>query len=156
MTEEPLYRELMNYALRALSRRAHTVHEMREKLVKRPQYSKDREDKVIDRLIDLNLLNDKDFIQRSIESAIHHRFQGRYKVAQKLQRKGIAMEDLNKEWDAMKIPEKEVAKNALKKIEKRLAALPKNKQYAKRTQFLASRGFSPAVIFELSNGSSQS
>lgn len=147
--EDASYQLLMDYALRALSRRAHTVHEMRTKLKKRPHYTPEFEQKIIARLLELKLLNDEAYVQRSIESAANLRYQGLYKVAEKLKRKGIAFDEVERQWREMDLSERDIATQALKKIEKRLQRVPKEKHFQKRAQFLASRGFSPAVIFEL-------
>ncbi|MFT7184426.1 MAG: SOS response regulatory protein OraA/RecX [Oceanicoccus sp.] len=146
---EASYQLLMEYALRSLSRRSHTVHEMREKLKKRPHYTTEFEQAVIIRLLELNLLNDELYVHRAVETAAHFRYQGLYKVAERLKRKGIPFEQTEKQWKDLDISEKEIAASALKKIEKRLTRLPKEKHYQKKAQFLAGRGFSPAVIFDL-------
>lgn len=146
---DPAYQLLMDYALRALSRRSHTVHEMKEKLKKRPQFTPEFEQKIIARLIELNLLNDELYVHRAIETAVTLRYHGLYKVAEGLKRKGIPYEEIEKQWKAMDISEQAVAEMALKKLEKRLERVPKEKHYQKKAQFLASRGFSPPVIFDL-------
>lgn len=147
--KNPSYQILMEYALRALSRRAHTIHEMREKLKKRPHHAKELEDQVVDRLIELNLLNDEAYIKRYIESATTLRLQGHFKVKQKLFIKGIPFEMTQQIWKEMKIPELEVAKKALKKVEKRFQKEPAAKRFNKRARFLASRGFSPDIVLDL-------
>lgn len=147
--EDASYQLLMDYALRALSRRAHTVHEMKDKLKKRPHYTLEYSQKIIARLCELNLLNDEDYVQRAVENAASFRHQGLYKVANRLKRKGIPFEQVERKWKGMDLCERSIAKEALKKLDKRLERAPKEKHYQKRAQFLAARGFSPAVIFEL-------
>jgi SOS response regulatory protein OraA/RecX len=147
--KHPSYQILMDYALRALSRRAHTVHEIRDKLKKRPHYNPECEQQIVARLIELNLLNDELYVHRAIETAVNLRYQGLYKVAERLKRKGIPYEKVEMQWKAMDISEREVAEKALKKIAKRLTRVPKEKHYQKKAQFLASRGFSPPIIFDL-------
>jgi regulatory protein len=147
--EDPAYRKLMDYAMRALGQRAHTESELRKKLKKRPHHTDKFEVQIIDRLKDLNLLNDEDFIKRTIEDAINFRYHGRLKVVQKLQHKGIPKKQTKAIWTSMKIDEKKVASAALKKAGKRFAKTPKEKLYHKRLQFLAARGFSAAVVFDL-------
>ena len=106
-------------------------------------------DQIISRLTDLNLLNDEDFIRRTIDDAVNFRFHGQLKVIQRLRLKGIHEKQVKKIWDTMKISEKEVAIKALKKAKKRFDKTPKEKLYQKRAQFLAIRGFPPSVVFEL-------
>lgn len=147
--EEDSYRELMNYAMRALSRRAHTVHEMQKKLKKRPHHTPKNEEKIIERLKELNLLNDEEFIQRNIEQYAEFRHYGPLKIAQKLYQKGIPVSTTKQYWQAAKLSEKSIAKEALQKYEKKLEGLTRQQRFNKRAQFLASRGFSPSVIFDL-------
>ena len=138
--EDPGYQKLMEYALRALSRRAHTVHELKEKLKKRPRYTEEYEKKIIGRLHELNLLNDEAYIQRSIENATEFRFHGPRKVAERLFLKGIPFDHTYAAWRAMNINEEDLARRALKKKEKHFKKFPKEQAYSKRAQFLASRG----------------
>lgn len=145
---DPIYQKLMDYAMRALSRRAHTVQEMREKLKKRPMHTADHENQIIARLKELNLLNDEEYVRRRIENAVNFKRQGLRKVMQRLYPKGIPTKQTQQIWDSMKIDERAVAQAALKKM-KSLKDLPKAKRYQKRAQFLASRGFSVEVVFDL-------
>ncbi|MBU0981882.1 recombination regulator RecX [Patescibacteria group bacterium] len=161
--EDPNYRLLMDYALRALSRRAHTVHEMREKLLKKlttpgeaiertnesATNPKNNIEKVISRLRELNLLNDEAYITRYIESATSFRLQGQFRVAQKLFEKGIPYEETRRIWDQMNISEEKIAQKALQKLTPRLKGLSPQKRYQKSGQFLASRGFSPSIVFDI-------
>lgn len=147
--EDPAYRKLMDYAMRALGQRAHTTHELRIKLKKRPHYTKQIEEQIINRLMELNLLNDEEFVKRAIEDAVNFRLQGRLKILQRLKQKGISRMQVNQIWDALNIAEKEVARQALEKAKKRFANTPKEKLYEKRARFLASRGFPPEIVFSV-------
>jgi regulatory protein len=147
--EDPAYRKLMDYAMRALSRRAHTTFELSEKLKKRYQYSQPLAAQVIARLQELNLLNDQNYIRTAIEQTTRFRLQGRLKVASRLYKKGISMKETEEIWNSMELPERELALQALERAQKRFARVPQEKLYQKRAQFLASRGFSPEIIFEL-------
>ena len=147
--EDPAYRKLMDYAMRALSRRAHTTHELREKLKKRTTYTPELEVQVLDRLTELKLLDDEAYIRTAIDQATRFRFQGRLKVASRLYRKGIPMKQTEEIWKSMELPERELALQALKQAEKRFARVAPEKLFQRRAQFLAARGFSPELIFEL-------
>lgn len=150
--DDTSYQILMNYALRALSRRAHTVHEMRTKLKKRPHYRPEYENAIIERLQELNFLNDEAYVERAIESASEVRHQGLYKLAERLKLKGIPFKLVESKWRAMQLNEREIAEAALRKLNAKLLNVPREKHYQKRAQFLASRGFSPEIIFELAKG----
>jgi regulatory protein len=150
--EDKNYRLLMDYAMRALSRRAHTNYEMREKLQKRPQYKKKLAEKILARLQELDLINDKAFTRRTIESGAHFRHQGPLKIAQRLYQKGIPTKETRRLWEEMEINEREVALAALEKAKNRFARTAPEKLRQRRAQFLAARGFSPNIIFDLARG----
>ncbi len=143
------YRILMDYAMRALSRRAHTELELRRKLRKRAKHTTLNEDKIIKRLLDLKLLDDQAYLDRQIEMAIQVRFQGPYKIAERLRFKGISLNQIKERWDFHKVKEREVAQKALNKIDKKLQDLPNEKRIQKCIQFLSNRGFSAEIILEL-------
>lgn len=147
--EDAVYRKLMDYAMRALGQRAHTVHELRKKLKKRPNHTTPLEEKVISRLLELDLLNDEKYLQNAIRNAANFKCDGPLKTAFNLSKKGIAIEKTQAMWAEMKVDEMEVAQKALAKIAKKLARLPREKHFNKRVQYLASRGFSPNVIYQL-------
>lgn len=142
----------MDYAMRALSRRAHTDFELREKLKKRPNHTPQLEDQVLTRLQELNLINDENYVRNAIEEATKYKLQGRYKLASRLQRKGIPFKETEALWNETQLSERELATEALHRAEKRFAKVPPDKLYQRRASFLASRGFSPEIIFELAKG----
>ncbi len=139
----------MNYGMHALSQRAHTTHELEEKLKKRPHFTLESGKAVLSRLQELGLLNDDAFIRRTVEEAAQFRFQGPLKVASRLYKRGIPMKQTQEIWRASGISERELAEEALKRVAKRFTKLPKNKLYQRRAQFLASRGFSPDTIYSV-------
>ncbi len=147
--EDPVYRKLMEYALRALARRAHTSFELREKLKRREASTPQLEDQVLARLIELKLLDDAAFTRNTIEASTRIKPQGRFKLANRLRQKGISMKETEAIWNEMEIDEKTLALEALARASKRFAKVPAEKLYQKKAQFLASRGFSPEIIFEL-------
>lgn len=147
--EEAAEKALMNSALRALGRRAHSVQEMEEKLKKRPQYTPELAAKIIQKLKDKNFLNDEDLILRAIESAKERKFEGLQKLSQRLYRKGIAPTLVKSLWLKEVDDEKEVAKKALEKLEPKLRKLDQQKKIERRARHLFSRGFSPEICFQL-------
>jgi SOS response regulatory protein OraA/RecX len=150
--EDAAYRKLMDYSMRALGQRAHTIHELRTKLKKRPHHTTPLEEQVISRLLELNLLNDEQYIENTIRNAANFQYNGPLKTAYNLSKKGISTKKTREIWRQMEVDEREVAEKALAKIAKKLSKLPREKRYAKRAQYLASRGFSPQVIFQLARG----
>ena len=147
--EDPEYRKLMDYAMRALSRRAHTTFELGEKLKKRATYSPQLGALVLARLTELKLLDDEAYVRRTIDQATRMKPQGRIKLASRLHQKGIDVKNTTAIWNTMDVPERDMALAALKSAEKRFARVPPEKLYQRRAQFLASRGFSPEIVFEL-------
>lgn len=135
--------------MRALSRRAHTSFELREKLKKRPNHTPQLEELVLARLTELKLIDDETYVRRTIDQATRFKPQGCIKVASRLQRKGIDLKDTTVIWNDMEISERELALQALKSAEKRFIRVAPEKLYQRRAQFLASRGFSPEIVFEL-------
>ncbi len=142
------YQALMDYAMRALSRRAHTSHEFKKKLNKRNPLDPSLNERVLNRLFELKLLDDEAYVQRAIEQATLQ-LNGYRKVAQKLHLKGIPLKKSSEVWKAMEVDEAALARTLLEKHEKRWIDLPKPKRLQKRAQFLASRGFPPSLVFQL-------
>lgn len=147
--EDPLYRKFMNKALRALARRAHTRSELKEKFEKDPRSTPELTEKVLARLEELGLVNDENFIRNTIEASTRYKPQGPFKLAARLRQKGIPVKATQEAWNAMELSERDLAAEALTQAQKRFAKVPPEKLYQKRAQFLASRGFSPEIIFEL-------
>lgn len=143
----------MDYALRALAARAHTSHELLVKLRRRANFTEALGERVLQRLIELNLINDAAYTRSQLADAAHFRHQGYLKVASKLAKKGIPLAETKQAWEELKqteqISEKELAKIALEKAKKRFQGVAPEKLYQRRAQFLASRGFSPEITFEL-------
>lgn len=149
--EDVNYRKLLNFAMRALTARAYTEAEMRTKLQKKEFITKELEDAVIERLKDLKFLDDISLVSTSLLTASRIKLEGHIKVASKLSKKGIPFKKTEEIWRDLEINEREVAINALKKAEKRFIGLDKEKTFQKKVRFLASKGFSPELIFELAS-----
>src|SRR5271157_5133742 len=92
--------ELHNSALRALMRRAHSIHEMREYLDRRAA-EKELVSPVIARLRELNYLDDARY---ALDYARHHaqsRRQGRYRIARELRARGVPDRHIEAALDAV-------------------------------------------------------
>lgn len=139
----------MEYALRALARRAHTSTELRQKLRRRPHHSNELEELVLSRLTELKLIDDEAFARRQVESAQTFHHEGLFKVAYKLQHKGISLEETKKLWSETGVSEEEIARAALKKIASKISKMPREKRYEKQARYLAGRGFSPETIYKI-------
>ncbi len=147
--EDIHYQGLMNLALKALARRAHTTQEIQKKLEKSPHYEQAQAERVMGRLKELNFLNDAVYLQSAVENGARYRLQGPLKIASRLSHKGISLKQTQETWKALELPEKELARAALQKAQKRFLGLEPGKRFQRRAQFLAARGFSPEIVFEL-------
>jgi regulatory protein len=83
-TEQGLY----NAALRALMRRAHSIHQMREYLEIRAE-EKDHAAQVIARLREQNYLDDARYALEFARSHANSRRQGRFRIARELRTRGV-------------------------------------------------------------------
>ena len=80
--------ELHTSALRALMRRAHSIHEMREYLGRRAE-SKTQIDRVIARLREQNYLDDARYALDYARQHANSRRQGRFRIARELRARGV-------------------------------------------------------------------
>jgi regulatory protein len=83
-TEQELYAA----ALRALMRRAHSIHEMREYLARRAE-DKSQIDSVIARLREQNYLDDARYARDYARHHAQSRRQGRFRIARELRARGV-------------------------------------------------------------------
>lgn len=136
-----IYDEAKTAAFAMLARRIHSEKEVRDKLRKK-KFPHETIQKVIDRLYEMNLLNDAHFASALIRDKLKRTPIGKSALKSKLLRKGIAKEtidgvlsqtDLNSEALCTKAAEKK-----LKTLQKEPDA---QKRKQKLSQFLMRRGF---------------
>jgi regulatory protein len=84
----PTEQELYASALRALMRRAHSIHQMREYLNLRAD-DKDLVSTVVARLRELNYLDDARFAAEFARQHAQFRKQGRFRIARELRTRGV-------------------------------------------------------------------
>ncbi len=82
---------LWNYALKALSGRAHSTGELREKLVRRAERAGDVEE-TLKRLKDLGYLDDRRYAESFAASRLANEKMGRARVVQDLRQRRVAPE----------------------------------------------------------------
>lgn len=143
---------LLQYAFRLLARRDYSEREMRQKLgQKMKQIYKKIEntvlEKIIGRLLELNYLDDNKFTKQYLESKLAVSPQGRYLIRSKLVQKGIPENIFSKWWEEGKFNEQALAEKLLRQKRQLFSRLPEEKRKQKTTGLLASRGFSPDVIY---------
>ena len=132
--------DLWNKSLDLLSRREHSVSELRNKLIRFNPDSKDRKD-VIERLITSNFLDDKRFASAFIRSKAESGYGPNY-ISQYLTKKGIPSDkydiySLEIDWE-----DKCLAQFNKKRRNKEINF----KEKEKILRFLAYRGFSYEII----------
>lgn len=81
--------DLYASAIRALTRRAHSVHEMRQSLERRAE-DKVVARKVLDRLREQKLLDDGRYARQFVRYHIEIRRQGKFRIARDLRARGVA------------------------------------------------------------------
>jgi len=95
-TEQQLYTS----ALRALMRRAHSIHEMREYLERRAE-DKERVSAVIARLREHNYLDDARYALEYARQHAQTRRQGRFRIARELRARGVPDRHIEAALDAV-------------------------------------------------------
>ncbi len=95
-TEQGLY----NAALRALMRRAHSIHQMREYLELRAE-EKEHATQVIARLREQNYLDDARYALEFARSHANSRRQGRFRIARELRTRGVPDRYIESALDAV-------------------------------------------------------
>jgi regulatory protein len=134
-------------AQRALMRRAHSIHEMKQYLERRAE-NKDLIPPVIARLRELNYLDDARF---ALEYARHHarlRRQGRYRIARDLRARGIPDRLIDAALDAI-FAETDEASLVRARLKRRLSHLRgkiDQRKLASLYRSLLAAGFSSDII----------
>jgi len=142
-TEEELYAS----ALRALMRRAHSIHEMREYLLRRAE-DKELIGPVVARLRKANYLDDARFALDYARSHAQARRQGRFRIAHELRARGLPDRHIEAALDAV-FAETDEAAMVRARLQRRLARVRgplDGRKYASIYRSLLRAGFSVDVI----------
>ncbi len=151
--------KLTEYALRLISKKRYTVEEMRKKLEalaskllsKRDESEEPLEppiELVIERLRELDYLNDQSYLQNYIADRIRFRPRGEFMIRQELRKKGIDKKLLDDYLMTEKVDELGAAKKLLESKKRRWMNENIQKQKEKAYRFLASKGFKPDNIYK--------
>lgn len=142
-TEQQLYAA----ALRALMRRGHSVHEMRQMLERRAQ-EKSSVRRVLQRLKEQNLLDDARYARQFARYRAESRRQGRFRIARELRSRGVpdrhidvALEETFRETD-----EKMLVRQQLQRRLKHLRGPLDQRRLASFYRSLLRAGFSSDII----------
>ncbi|MBN3039947.1 MAG: RecX family transcriptional regulator [Candidatus Omnitrophica bacterium] len=137
----------LNFAFLLLKYRARSINEMKSRL-KAKGYSSALRDKVIVYLLDYNYLNDKDFAESYVNSALDKGW-GPRKIDYKLKTLGIAQDLRSSTLENIDCSSrlKEIVLNKLKSLKKRNPDISKKLLFEKTARFLAAKGFNYQDIY---------
>lgn len=137
--------QIMNEALKILSRRAHSVQELRTKLFKKG-FTRKNIDEAVAQCLRLNLVNDH-LLAEDYTEELKSRGCGPYKIKMMLYKKGIDKNTIN---EVAASAGDEEAGLAAEVLARKLKSLAKEADPAKRREkafrFMISRGFSSNAI----------
>lgn len=154
MNDEPvnLIEACREQALKLLEYRPHAIAELKQKLIQRKKYPTNVIQQVIADLINVNLLNDKDFailFCQSLQASSSPI--GRVKAQLKLRQKGVPQTIIQEVFDTEWNDQDDELQRALTAARQKWTSLArKNEEHFLRKQklarFLASRGFQSQII----------
>jgi regulatory protein len=136
---------LLNIAFFYLKFRPRTIKETRDYLYKKVRtthWSHEAVDKIIDHLIELKFLNDKEFINYLVTSRTKTKVKGVFAIKRELIKFGVDKELIDEYFSKTEINEGELAEKFLASRWSRLKSFPKQKRFEKAISLLARRGFS--------------
>lgn len=165
-TDDELYQILLNSSFRFLSFRPRSEKEVRDfvrqKLQKRKLDDPKLIEKIMQRLMELEYINDEKFARWWLDQRRSHQPKGNRIIRYELQQKGVAKEivesvmNINPCYsvpDRVQIDavptEKEAAEIAVAKKLSLWAKMPKLQKKQKIYEYLARRGFSFDIIYQL-------
>jgi len=140
---------LLNIAFFYLKFRPRTIKETRDHLYKKVRtthWSHEAVNKIIDHLIELKFLDDREFINYLVTSRTRTKVKGVYAIKQELIRYGVEKELIDEYFSKNQINEEELAEKFLASRWDRFKSLSKQKRFEKAVSLLARRGFN----FEIS------
>lgn len=131
-----------NLALKFLSYRPRSEHEVRERL-KKKKVENPLVEKIISKLKEKRFINDEEFVRWWIESRINFKHRSIRLIKLELKQKGIDQELIERMINdkGLMINDLDQAEKLTEKRIKRYKDLPKNKIYEKLGRYLASKGF---------------
>ena len=143
------YQKLLTYALRLISKKRYTEHELLIKLKRKKEGSKKDRDLVIDRLKELNYVDDKTFAGDFIRTRSELSPRGKSMLQFELRRKGIDKQVVQAALEDAKIDEEDLIMRLLERKKKALNGLSGDKRRKKIISLLGSRGFNPQAIYKI-------
>lgn len=143
------YQKLLTYALRLITKKRYTEHELLTKLQRKKEGTKNDMEMVIKRLKELKYIDDETFAKDFINTRSELSPRGKKMLSWELRLKGIKKESVEKTLDAANINEEELIMKLLERKKKAWNSLSGDKRRKKIISLLGSRGFNPQTIYKI-------
>ena len=139
-------RQIFDYSLRLLARRAYSVAEIRRKLIEKGWTDENAINETLEKLAKLKFLNDEKFAEEFVASKLRRKPVGKHLLIKNLREKQINEETIKNTLE--KIDEKKLIKEAIQK-RLRVRGHPKTLKELKNLQdYLIRQGFDFELIYE--------
>lgn len=141
-----IYDQIWTSALNTLNARMVSSFELKRKLrIKFPDEEADIE-RVIDEMLQLQLLNDKKYTNQLVNHLIQRPI-GRMKILNEARKRGLSAEEVEAALQDLGYDEESMVKEALESKQKLLKEEDPRKRKQKLMNFLRNRGFRDALIY---------
>lgn len=144
-----MYDNLMQYALKLITRKRYTQKELETKLRGKKTGTKKDRDKVINRLKELNYINDKEFAKDYIQTRLIINPKGENLLKLELRLKGIDRQIIDNAITNAKIDETKVALDVIERKKNSIKRVEGQKRKEKILRLLSSRGFKLETIYKI-------
>jgi regulatory protein len=146
------YERLLQYAIWLISKKRYTCLEIQKKLQqflnKHELKDENASKKVIDRLKELDYLNDNKYAKDYVSDRIRFNPRGKFLLKRELKSKGIDEDLANSTLNDTDVDELEMAKELLQKRRFNFEVELSQKEIARIYRFLASKGFNKEIIYK--------
>ncbi len=149
------YDKLLSYSFRLLAKKRYTTLEISQKMSRFLHKSAINDEEligeVLERLTELNYLDDRQYAKDYCSGRENSRPSGKALVRRGLKMKGIPSQIIDEVLDSPTFDEFELAKDAFSRKSNQWRNIPPQKLKEKAFRFLASRGFSSDTIYKVVN-----
>lgn len=143
MLDEDL-QSLLNKAFFYLKFRPRTINETRRYLyekIRKTHWSREAADRVINYLLEIDLLDDKKFVRLFVDQRNVNKPKGEYVLRQELRKYGIEKDLIDEYFSNNPVDEEKLAEKVLSSRWSRFKDLPPQIRFQKASHFLQRRGF---------------
>lgn len=154
--ENDSYQALLDYSFRILGVKNYSESELRQKLDRRAKKLKlsgtaAAIKKAMERLKELNYLNDQKILENYFEYRLKSRPVGKFLFLHEMHRRGISFEAAKTEWEKRQVDEHLLARELLDRKRRTWGKIPPVLLKRKAAQFLAGRGFAPDTVWAVAS-----